>query len=181
MQIINKYIQKTNNNLNIYKYCMSSKLEEEDNSTSNPYLKDKEWIHFWMEDISELCKPKSTHDSLGLSSNWVIHGENWLQTPISSHKSLLSQTEYNSVCSDYSSSCSPPPKNLPNLCNPLQRALACKPLNQLWSVTQFYKWEAMIFHHKLSDLVSKFGKGPKRGFKNILDLFSAKGGSNRIH
>ena len=28
----------------------------------------------------------------------------------------------------------------------------------------FYKWEAMSFHHILSDLVSDFGKGPKRGF-----------------
>ena len=31
----------------------------------------------------------------------------------------------------------------------------------------------MIFHHILSDLVSDFGKGPKRGFKKLfLDLFS---------
>ena len=52
-----------------------------------------------------------------------------------------------------------------------------KPLNQLWSVTPFYKWEAMIFHHIFSDLVSNFGKGPKREFKKtFLDLFSAKGG-----
>ena len=35
----------------------------------------------------------------------------------------------------------------------------------------------MIFHQILSDPVSDFGKGPKRGF--ILDLFSAKGGSNQ--
>ena len=65
----------------------------------------------------------------------------------------------------------PPPKNLPNLCNPLWRALASKPLNRLSSVTPFYKWEAMSFHHILSDLVSDFGKGPKRWFKKI-DLFS---------
>ena len=39
-----------------------------------------------------------------------------------------------------------------------------KPLNQLLSVAPFYKWEAMIFRHIFSDLVSDFGKGPKRGF-----------------
>ena len=54
------------------------------------------------------------------------------------------------------------------------RALASKPLNRLSSVTPFYKWEAMSFHHILSDLVSNFGKGPKRGFKKtfFLKLFS---------
>ena len=62
-------------------------------------------------------------------------------------------------------SCSPPR-------NPLWRALASKLLNQLSSVTPFYKWEAMSFHHILSDLVSDFGKGPKRGFKKKLNLFS---------
>ena len=52
-----------------------------------------------------------------------------------------------------------------------------KPLNRLWSVTPFYKWEAMIFHLIFSDLVSDFGKGPKRELKKTcLDLFSAKGG-----
>ena len=31
----------------------------------------------------------------------------------------------------------------------------------------------MFFHYILSDLVSDFGKGPKKGFKKtILDLFS---------
>ena len=60
---------------------------------------------------------------------------------------------------------SSPPKNSQNLRNPLWRALASKPLNQLSSVTPFYKWEAMSFHHILLDLVSDFGKGPKRGFK----------------
>ena len=61
-------------------------------------------------------------------------------------------------------SCSPAPKNSQNLCNPLWRALASKPLNQFSSVTPFYKWEAMSFHHILSDLVYDFGKGPKRVF-----------------
>ena len=74
-------------------------------------------------------------------------------------------------------SCSPPPaappKNSQNLRNPLWRALASKPLNQLSSVTPFYKWKTMSFHHILSDLVSDFGKGPKRGFKVLfVDLFS---------
>ena len=55
----------------------------------------------------------------------------------------------------------PPEKNLRN---PLWRALVSKQLNRLSSVTPFYKWEAMSFHHILSDLVSDFGKGPKRGF-----------------
>ena len=51
--------------------------------------------------------------------------------------------------------------------------LASKPLNRLSSVTPFYKWEAMSFHHILSDLVSDYGKGPKKGFKNFfLNLFS---------
>ena len=52
-----------------------------------------------------------------------------------------------------------------------------KLLSRLWSVTPFYKWEAMIFHHIFLDLVSNLGKGPKRGFKKtFLDLFSTKGG-----
>ena len=59
-------------------------------------------------------------------------------------------------------------KNSQNLHNPLWRALASKPMNQLSIVTPFYKWEAMSFHHILSDLVSDFGKGPKRGFKQKL-------------
>ena len=70
-------------------------------------------------------------------------------------------------------SCSPapPPKNSQNLCNPLWRALASKLLNRLSSVTPFYKWEAMSFHHILSDLVSDFGKGPKRGFNNFFKTY----------
>ena len=37
----------------------------------------------------------------------------------------------------------------------------------------------MIFHHILSDLVSDFLKGSKRGLKKLfLDLFSAKEESN---
>ena len=43
-----------------------------------------------------------------------------------------------------------------------------KPLNRLWSVTPFYKWEAMLFHHIFLDLVSNFGKGLKRGLKKKL-------------
>ena len=40
----------------------------------------------------------------------------------------------------------------------------------------------MIFHRILSDMVSNFGQGPKRGFKKqFLDLFSDKGGFNHIH
>ena len=62
-------------------------------------------------------------------------------------------------------------KNLPNLRNPLWRALASKPLNRLSSVTPFYKWEAMSIHHILSDLVSDFGKGPKRGFNFFYTYF----------
>ena len=46
-----------------------------------------------------------------------------------------------------------------------------KLLNRLWSVTPFYKWEAMIFHHIFSDLISDFGKGPKRGFKKNWTYF----------
>ena len=49
--------------------------------------------------------------------------------------------------------------------------LLSKSLNRLSSVTPFYKWEAMSFHHKLSNLVSHFGKGPKRWFKKK-NLFS---------
>ena len=51
-----------------------------------------------------------------------------------------------------------------------------KLLSQLWSVTPFYKWEAMIFHHIFSNLVSDFGKGPKRGFKtNFFGLIFYQG------
>ena len=40
----------------------------------------------------------------------------------------------------------------------------------------------MIFHHMLSDLGPNFGKGPQKGVskKLCLDLFSAKGGSNKM-
>ena len=66
----------------------------------------------------------------------------------------------------YIGSCSsPPPKNSQNLCNPLWRALASKPLNRLSSFTPFYKWEAMMNLHILSDPVSDFWKCPKKGFK----------------
>ena len=50
----------------------------------------------------------------------------------------------------------------------LESTLASKPLNRLSSVTPFYKWEAMSFHHILSDLVSDFGKGPKSFFSSEL-------------
>ena len=52
-----------------------------------------------------------------------------------------------------------------NLHNPLWRALASKPLNQLSSFTPFYKWEAMMNLHILSDSVSDFWKCPKKGLK----------------
>ena len=69
------------------------------------------------------------------------------------------------------SSCSPAPpapKNSQNLCNPLWRALASKPLNRLSSFKPFYKWEAMMNLHILSDPVSDFWKCPEKGFKKKL-------------
>ena len=67
-----------------------------------------------------------------------------------------------------STSPAPPPKNSQNLRNPLWRDLASKLQYRLSSVTPFYKWEAISFHHILSDLVSDFGKGPKIGFKKYI-------------
>ena len=76
---------------------------------------------------------------------------------------IKQKSMYNQWTRTKVSSSSSPPKNSQNLRNPLWRALASKPLNRLSSVTPFYKWEAMSFHHILLDLVSDFGKGPKRG------------------
>ena len=47
------------------------------------------------------------------------------------------------------------------------------------SIQTTEKWEAMIFHHILLDLVSDFLKGSKMGLKKLVFyLFSAMGESN---
>ena len=59
----------------------------------------------------------------------------------------------------------PPPTPPSKFSRQLHRALAPKPLNRLSSFTIFYKWEAMMNLHILSDPVSDFWKCPKKGFK----------------
>ena len=77
-------------------------------------------------------------------------GHQWTRTKVSSSPLLL----FRKTCHIFA-----------NLRNPLWRALASKPLNRLSSVTPFYKWEAMMNLHILSDPVPDFWKCPKKGFK----------------
>ena len=81
----------------------------------------------------------------------IVEHNQWTRTKVSSSCSLLL---FRKTCQIFA-----------NLCIPLWRALASKQLNRLSSFTPFYKWEAMMNLHILSDPVSDFWKCPKKGLK----------------